>query len=102
MSLSLPQALKEIHLHKPYDNLNCRQCHTTTLKGWRSVPDHEALKTELFSNKVSCASAGCHGFAHPFTKGERQTLDSRRAVAAARPSSSPAPSPSATPGVGTP
>jgi nitrate/TMAO reductase-like tetraheme cytochrome c subunit len=94
-SLSLDQALKVIHLRKPYDNLNCRQCHTTTLKGWRSVPDHEALKSELFSNKVSCASAGCHGFAHPFDKGEKQTLASREAVAAARSSASVAPLPAA-------
>jgi cytochrome c-type protein NapC len=93
MSLSLEQALKKIHLRKPYDNLNCRQCHTTTLKGWRSVPDHDALKHELFSNKVSCASAGCHGFAHPFTKGEQQTLESQKALAAARPSASAAPAP---------
>ncbi len=89
--LSLEQALKKIHLHKPYDNLNCRQCHTTTLRGWRSVPDHEALKAELFSNKVSCASAGCHGFAHPFDKGEKQIIDSQKAVAAARSSASAIP-----------
>jgi len=89
--LSLAQALKVIHLRKPYDNLNCRQCHTTTLRGWRSVPDHDALKAELFSNKVSCASAGCHGFAHPFDKGEQQLLDSAKAVAKARASASVAP-----------
>jgi cytochrome c-type protein NapC len=67
--LSLEQAKREIHLAKPYDNLNCRQCHTTTARGWKDIPDHRALQQELFSNKVSCASAGCHGFAHPFTKG---------------------------------
>jgi nitrate/TMAO reductase-like tetraheme cytochrome c subunit len=57
-----------IHLRKPYDNTNCRQCHTTTLHDWRRVPDHVSLKAEVESNKVSCASAGCHGYAHPFTK----------------------------------
>jgi cytochrome c-type protein NapC len=93
--MSLEQALKVIHLRKPYDNLNCRQCHTTTLRGWRSVPDHEALKAELFANKVSCASAGCHGFAHPFDKGEKQLLESQASVAAARSSASAAPSTSA-------
>jgi len=36
------------------------------------VPEHEALKAELESNKVSCASAGCHGFAHPFFKAEHR------------------------------
>lgn len=95
MKLSLTEALKSIHLHKPYDNLNCRQCHTTTLRGWRSVPDHEALKSELFSNKVSCASAGCHGFAHPFDKGAQQTAESAKAVAQARASASSAPAASA-------
>lgn len=67
-SMPLEQAKREIHLVKPYDNLNCRQCHTTTARVWREVPDHQALETELFANKVSCASAGCHGFAHPFSK----------------------------------
>jgi cytochrome c-type protein NapC len=66
--LSLEQANKTIRLAKPYDNTNCRQCHTTTLYDWRRVPDHESLKAELESNKVSCASAGCHGYAHPFNK----------------------------------
>jgi cytochrome c-type protein NapC len=67
-NMSLEQAKAEIHIRKPYDNTNCRQCHTTSIQDWRRVPDHEALKAELDANKVSCASAGCHGFAHPFTK----------------------------------
>jgi cytochrome c-type protein NapC len=66
--MPLEQAKKVIRLLKPYDNTNCRQCHTTTLHDWRRVPDHESLKAEVESNKVSCASAGCHGYAHPFTK----------------------------------
>jgi len=66
--MTLEEAKQKIHLVKPYDNVNCRQCHTTTLHDWRRVPDHESLKTELESNRVSCASAGCHGYAHPFTK----------------------------------
>jgi len=67
-AMSLEKAKKTIRLIKPYDNTNCRQCHTTTIQDWRRVPDHEALKPELDSNRVSCASAGCHGYAHPFTK----------------------------------
>lgn len=67
-SMSLEEAKEKIHLRKPYDNTNCRQCHTTSLQDWRRVPDHESLKAELDSNQVSCASAGCHGYAHPFTK----------------------------------
>lgn len=70
--MTLEEALKNIHLVKPYDNLNCRQCHTTTLHDWRRVPDHESLAAELESNEVSCASAGCHGYAHPFTKTQKE------------------------------
>lgn len=66
--MSLAESKRAIHLLKPYDNNNCRQCHTATLHDWRRVPDHESLKAELLTNKVSCASAGCHGYAHPFTK----------------------------------
>ncbi|MGE3669820.1 MAG: NapC/NirT family cytochrome c [Polyangiaceae bacterium] len=66
--MTLEEAEKKIHLRKPYDNTNCRQCHTTTASVWRSVPDHISLSAELASNRVSCTSAGCHGYAHPFSK----------------------------------
>jgi cytochrome c-type protein NapC len=66
--MPLEQAKQAIRLVRPYDNGNCRHCHTTTLRDWRRVPDHESLERELASNRVSCASAGCHGYAHPFTK----------------------------------
>lgn len=66
--MSLDEAKQKIHLLKPYDNTNCRQCHTTTVGDWRRIPDHASLSAELASNRVSCASAGCHGYAHPFTK----------------------------------
>jgi nitrate/TMAO reductase-like tetraheme cytochrome c subunit len=73
--MTLEAALKAIHLRKRYDNLNCRQCHTTTVNDWRKVPDHVSLQNELMTSKVSCASAGCHGYAHPFTKAERENPD---------------------------
>jgi cytochrome c-type protein NapC len=63
------ESRKDVHLAKPYDNNNCRQCHTTTARVWRAIPDHTSMQKELFANKVSCASPGCHGYAHPFTKG---------------------------------
>ena len=66
--MTLEESKRAIHLIKPYDHTNCRQCHTTTLHDWRRVPDHGSLEAELASNKVSCASAGCHGYAHPFTQ----------------------------------
>lgn len=72
--MSLDEAKKKIHLKKPYDNTNCRQCHTTTVHDWRRVPDHQSLEAQLDSNQVSCASAGCHGYAHPFTKKDAQPV----------------------------
>jgi cytochrome c-type protein NapC len=92
--MSLEEFTRVIHLRKPYDNLNCRQCHTTTVSDWRSVPDHESLKNELVKNQVSCASAGCHGYAHPFTKTAREsanrasTLPSGRPISSAKPARS--------------
>lgn len=62
------EAQAKIHLAKPYDNTNCRQCHSGTLDDWSSVPEHVALDKELQNNTVSCASGGCHGYAHPFSK----------------------------------
>lgn len=72
--MSLEEAKRKIHLKKPYDNTNCRQCHTTTVHDWRRVPDHESLEAQLASNQVSCASAGCHGYAHPFTKEAQKSV----------------------------
>lgn len=66
--IPLAEALPTIHLYRPYPNANCIQCHSTTLEGWRDVPDHQGLDTDLRSGRVSCASAGCHGPAHPFSK----------------------------------
>ena len=70
--MSMAEAKQAIHIRKPYNNQNCRQCHTTTLADWREVPEHISLEKELETNRVSCASAGCHGFAHPFFKSPEQ------------------------------
>jgi cytochrome c-type protein NapC len=87
--LSMAEAKREIQLAKPYDNLNCLQCHTTTARVWTQVPDHEAMRAEILQNRVSCTSSGCHGFAHPFTKGpDGLNLVSERAPAAVAPRSS--------------
>lgn len=70
--MSMDEARDKVHLLKPYDNTNCRQCHTATLADWKQVPEHVSLREELESNQVSCASAGCHGFAHPFFKSKEE------------------------------
>jgi hypothetical protein len=72
--MSADEALHRIRLAKPYDNLNCRQCHTATARVWTDIPDHRAMQAEIFENRVSCASEGCHGFAHPFTKDANAAL----------------------------
>lgn len=82
-SMSLEQAEREIHLIKPYNNRNCHECHTTGLSDWRRVPDHAALAAELDANRVSCASAGCHGYAHPFTKHDVKPAGTHPVTAAA-------------------
>jgi cytochrome c-type protein NapC len=70
--MTLEEAKRDIRLAKPYDNTNCRQCHTTSLADWKRFPEHGALAEELAENAVSCASAGCHGYAHPFNKQEKK------------------------------
>lgn len=69
---SLEEALPELELYKPMPNSNCMQCHSTTTRVWRSVGDHESSLSDLRSGKVSCASVGCHGYAHPFSKAARE------------------------------
>lgn len=70
-SLSLEQAMPRIMLRGAYPNRNCMQCHSTRLPGWADVPDHVGLEDEVRAGSVSCASPGCHGPAHPFSKESR-------------------------------
>lgn len=60
--------LAEVRVAKPFPNENCRQCHSGTLASFKDAKEHRAMKEELEQNRVSCASAGCHGVAHPFSK----------------------------------
>jgi nitrate/TMAO reductase-like tetraheme cytochrome c subunit len=66
--LTLEEALPRIHLRGRFKNSNCMQCHSTEGPLWLEVGDHAALLPRLRNNEVSCASEGCHGFAHPFSK----------------------------------
>jgi nitrate/TMAO reductase-like tetraheme cytochrome c subunit len=69
-NVSLEEAKRTIHLVKPYPNQNGMQCHSTELPVWQRVPDHRSSLLDVRNQRVSCASAGCHGYAHPFTKPE--------------------------------
>jgi nitrate/TMAO reductase-like tetraheme cytochrome c subunit len=66
--LSLDEALPRIHIRKPFPNATCMRCHSTQTPGWQRVGDHRSLLDRLRANTVSCASAGCHGPAHPFAQ----------------------------------
>ncbi len=66
--MPLEEFHKEVRIAKPYPNANCRTCHSGKLASFMNVREHIAVLDELEANKVSCASAGCHGVAHRFSK----------------------------------
>lgn len=68
-SLSIEEALPRIHVYEPYPNDNCMQCHSTRIPVWERISEHAALTEEVRSGEVSCASAACHGAAHPTGEG---------------------------------
>jgi cytochrome c-type protein NapC len=64
---SLDEAKKTIHLREPWKmNSNCMQCHSTRDPLWLKVADHGSTLDDVRAGRVSCASEGCHGLAHPF------------------------------------
>jgi nitrate/TMAO reductase-like tetraheme cytochrome c subunit len=66
--MSLEEAREKIHILKPFQNATCMHCHSTTGPSWNAVKDHESLAARVRGGTVSCASEGCHGPAHPFSK----------------------------------
>lgn len=70
-TMSLEEARRSIHISKPFPNESCNQCHSTRLDLWRAHPDHKAALQDVRGGRMSCASAGCHGYAHPWTKPPR-------------------------------
>ena len=68
-SLPIESAVPKIHLYKPYSNQNCMQCHSSENQIWLRVPDHQASLADVRSGRLGCASAGCHGLAHPVSAG---------------------------------
>jgi cytochrome c-type protein NapC len=73
-TMSLEEARAAIHLVKPYPNSNCMHCHSTELQGWQRVAEHRASMQDVRAERISCASPGCHGFAHPFSKNGASAL----------------------------
>jgi cytochrome c-type protein NapC len=62
---TIAEAKESIHLLQPFPNENCMQCHSTEVTIWLQNPDHRETLQDLRADKISCASAGCHGYAHP-------------------------------------
>jgi cytochrome c-type protein NapC len=67
--MSLAEAREKIHIREPFQNSTCMHCHSTELPTWNAVPEHASLLPQLRDGSISCASSGCHGPAHPFSKG---------------------------------
>ena len=64
---TLDDAKRTIKLSAPEKmNDNCMRCHSTEDTLWLKVPDHWSALEDVRTGRVSCASAGCHGLAHPF------------------------------------
>jgi cytochrome c-type protein NapC len=63
---SMEEAKRTIALRRPFPNENCMQCHSTTTALFLEKPDHKASIKDVRGGRISCASAGCHGLAHPF------------------------------------
>ena len=75
-NMPLSESKHAIRINKPLPNTNCMDCHTTTAPRWLRVPDHASALDQVRAGTVSCASPGCHGYAHPVTKlGKELPLD---------------------------
>jgi NapC/NirT cytochrome c family, N-terminal region len=63
----IDEARKTIRLRDPaMMNGNCMECHSTDDTLWLKVPSHFATVGDTRAGRLGCASAGCHGLAHPF------------------------------------
>jgi nitrate/TMAO reductase-like tetraheme cytochrome c subunit len=70
-------ALHEIELYKPMANASCTRCHSTEVGTWQAVGEHRSSLQDLRSGQVSCASEGCHGPSHPFSKPKRHAAEAK-------------------------
>jgi cytochrome c-type protein NapC len=66
--VTLEEARATIHIRKPFPNATCMHCHSTANPGWNAVKEHVSTLDRVRAGTLSCASEGCHGPAHPFSK----------------------------------
>lgn len=98
--MPLAEAVAHIQISAPYKNQNCMHCHAGSGKLWNRVPDHAALGQAAKDEQISCASSGCHGVAHPFSKqarkrAQQQGTDTADAAAVSEPEAGSVSAPSA-------
>jgi nitrate/TMAO reductase-like tetraheme cytochrome c subunit len=75
--LELNTALERIEIRSPFQNTACMRCHSTQNPAWNGVADHASSLDDVRAGKVSCASEGCHGPAHPFSKAIKAAAQQR-------------------------
>ncbi len=71
-SISAEDTFGKIQLYSPFRNETCMRCHSTTLEGFNELEDHRGAMEDIKNGKVSCVSSGCHGYAHPFSKKQKE------------------------------
>lgn len=71
-NMPLEQSLRTIHIRKPFPNSTCIHCHSTETPLWNAIPEHVSLLDRVRDGRVSCASEGCHGPSHPFSKAKKE------------------------------
>jgi cytochrome c-type protein NapC len=75
--LDLDTALERIEIRRPFQNTACMRCHSTQNPAWNAIGDHASALDDVRAGKVSCASDGCHGPAHPFSKAIKRKAGKR-------------------------
>jgi hypothetical protein len=71
-NMPVKQFLEEVEIRRPFPNSTCMHCHSTQNPGYLKVGDHVSTLDRLRAGTVSCASEGCHGPAHPFSKAAKR------------------------------
>ena len=64
--------LVDVEIRTPFQNGACLRCHSTQNPLFNTIGDHVSTRDDIRSGRVSCASAGCHGPAHPFSKAAKE------------------------------
>ncbi len=71
-SMPIDEFVSTIEIRDPFPSSTCMHCHSTYGPTWNEVGDHASTLADVRSGKLSCASEGCHGPAHPFSKEARK------------------------------